>query len=112
MVELLFALKEAYGYQLYEHYIRVFPKVTRRLIYYHLAKGVESGEIEPLETRKEEGDYTWGSMAEKIYYKVGSKARPRGDLRVERYVEEMISLAYEKRQQRSDEEAKKQDPSL
>jgi hypothetical protein len=111
MVELLSALKEAYGYQLYEHYVRIFPKVTRRLIYYHLSKGVESGEFHPLETRKEEGNYTWGSTAEKIYYKVGSKARPLGDLRVERYIEDMISLAYEKKQQKTDAEAKNPDQS-
>jgi len=36
IVEILFYLKRAYGYDIYKVYIKIFPKVTLRSIYYHL----------------------------------------------------------------------------
>ena len=44
IVELLYFLKEAYGYELYKKYCKVFDKkISMRSIYYHLNKGVELG---------------------------------------------------------------------
>lgn len=105
LVELLFFLKEGYAYELYQHYVQVYPKVTRRLIYYHLAKGVLSGEFVETARRREEGEYTWGTSAEKIYYGLGPEAKPFGDPRIQRYMEEMISRAYEARTKQKKETA-------
>ena len=77
MVELLFYIGKAYGYDIYRHYIEIFPKITLRSIYYHLKKGVEIGEFEVEKIKKEKGDYSWGEMAEKIYYKLGPSASPK-----------------------------------
>jgi len=45
VVEILFHLGKAYGYDIYKIYKAVFPKVTLRSIYYHLKKGVSLGEF-------------------------------------------------------------------
>jgi hypothetical protein len=87
MVELLFYIGKAYGYDLYKHYVEIFPKVTLRSIYYHLKKGVDIGEFEIEKIEKEKGDYSWGEMAEKIYYKLGPIASAKGDLRVKSYLD-------------------------
>ena len=87
MTEILFYLGKAYGYDLYKHYIEIFPKVTLRSIYYHLRKGTELGEFEIEKIEKEKGEYSWGEMAEKIYYKLGKSASPKGDPKVKQYIE-------------------------
>jgi hypothetical protein len=76
IAEILYFAKKAYGYELYKHYCELFPKVTLRLIYYHLRKGVAAGEFEIKEVKKEDGDYSWGPSAEKIYYTLGKNAKP------------------------------------
>lgn len=85
IVEILFFMDKAYGYDIYKHYIGLFPKVTLRSIYYHLHKGVDLGEFEIEKIEKEKGDYSWGEMAEKIYYKLGSNAAPKADTKVKSY---------------------------
>lgn len=82
MVELLYVAGPMYGYELSKKYLDIFPRVSRRLFYYHLKKGLELGEFEVDEVRKEEGDYSWGSVAEKTYYRLGPNAQPQGDRRV------------------------------
>jgi hypothetical protein len=85
IVEILFFMGRGYGYDIYRHYVELFPKVTLRSIYYHLRKGIDLGEFEVESIEKEKGNYSWGEMAEKIYYKLGSKASPRMERRVKRY---------------------------
>lgn len=87
ILEILNALGRAHGYQIYKIYKDLFPKVTLRVIYYHLRKGVELGELELEKVEKEKGDYSWGTEAEKIYYRLGPKARITGDDRVKTYLE-------------------------
>lgn len=79
MIELLHYLGSDYGYQICKNYFKVFPPVTRRVIYYHLKKGLDLGEFAIDRVEKEQGEYSWGTMAEKIYYKLGKKAKPRGN---------------------------------
>jgi len=85
MIEILSHLGSAYGYQIYKVYKDLFPAVTLRLIYYHLRKGTELGEFEVAEVKKTKGEYSWGPEAEKIYYKLGAKAKPTADVNVKAY---------------------------
>jgi hypothetical protein len=89
IVEILYFMKKAYGYDLYKHYVALFPKVTLRSIYYHLGKGKELSIFEIEKIEKEKGDYSWGETAEKIYYKLGKAASPILDPKVKEYFEKI-----------------------
>ena len=89
MVEILSAKGRAYGYELAKIYLDLFPKVTKRLFYYHLKKGVELGEFKIDKVEKEQGDYSWGSVAEKVYYRLGDNAQPKGNRRVKQYIKDL-----------------------
>jgi len=76
IVEILYFMKEGYGYEIYKAYITIFPKVTMRSIYYHLKKGVDLNEFKVSKIEREKGEYSWGGEAEKIYYSLGNNAKP------------------------------------
>jgi hypothetical protein len=76
IVEILYFMKQGYGYEIYKAYIVIFPKITMRSIYYHLKKGVDLNEFKVIKIEKEKGDYSWGPEAEKIYYSLGENAKP------------------------------------
>lgn len=78
IIEILYYLHQGYGYQLCKIYNKIFPRATRRVIYYHLKKGVDLGEFQVRKIKSESGDYSWGPTAQKIYYSLGKKARPKG----------------------------------
>ena len=86
VVEILFFIKKAYGYEIYKVYTAIFPKITLRSIYYHLKKGVQLGEFVVERVEREKGDYSWGTEAEKTYYALGTNAKPTGNERVREYV--------------------------
>jgi hypothetical protein len=85
VVDILAYSGPAYGYDIYKHYIAIYPRVTMRSIYYHLAKGLSIKEFKVDKVKKEKGDYSWGSDAEKIYYTLGEKAEPKEVARVKTY---------------------------
>ena len=85
MVEILFYLKKAYGYEIYKVYVKIFPRITLRSIYYHLRKGIATEEFKILNIEKEKGNYSWGPEAEKIYYGLGPSAKPSENDRVREY---------------------------
>ena len=87
IVEILYFMKQGYGYEIYKAYVAIFPKVTMRSIYYHLKKGALLHEFKVSKIEKEKGDYSWGGEAEKIYYALGPNAKPTGNDRVREYVE-------------------------
>ncbi len=86
IVEILRYIQPAYGYQIYKAYCDLFPKVTLRLIYYHLNKGLQLEEFKINKTEKTKGEYSWGSETEKTFYSLGEKAKPKGDKRIEDYL--------------------------
>ena len=92
MVELLHHMKEAYGYNIYKEYSRIFPKVTMRVIYYHLKKGCDLEEFKVHKIQKEKGDFSWGSETEKIYYALGPNAAVKGDERIKQNFEQKSQL--------------------
>ena len=87
IIELLYFLKEGYGYDLYRLYKEIFPSVTMRVIYYHLKKGTELGEFRVNKIIKENGNFSWGNEVEKIYYSLGKEAQPVGNTRVKEVLE-------------------------
>ncbi len=87
IVEILYFLGEAHGYEIYKIYKAIFPKVSMRSIYYHLKKGVALEEFKIKQIKQEKGEYSWGSQAEKIYYSLGSKAKPKIDKKTKKYIE-------------------------
>ena len=83
IIELLFSLGEAYGYDLYKKYIKVFgEKISRRSIYYHLNKGVELNEFIIKEVQNIKGNYSWGDGVKRIIFKLGPNAKPTGSIEV------------------------------
>ena len=82
IVEILFYVGSAHGYHISKIYPRLFPAVTRRVIYYHLQKGMSLGEFEIDRVEREHGNFSWGSVAEKTYYKLGKQAKPMGNQQI------------------------------
>lgn len=87
VVEILHFLGKGYGYEISKIYNEVFPKVTQRSIYYHLRKGILTKEIELHKIEREEGNFSWGNVVEKIYYTLGKKALPKGEENVKEFLE-------------------------
>lgn len=77
IVEILYFMGEGYAYDIYKHYVAVFPKVTMRSVYYHLKKGLSTQEFVVQDVKKERGEYSWGGEAEKVYYALGPGAAPK-----------------------------------
>ena len=89
IVELLYFLGESYAYDIYKHYSEIFPKATMRSIYYHLKKGTATNEFKIKNIKIEQGDYSWGTHAEKIYYALGPSAAPRALKHVKDYFDKL-----------------------
>ena len=53
IIEILFYLGKGYGYQVSKIYQKIFPACTREVIYYHLKKGVDLGEIKIKEVKND-----------------------------------------------------------
>ena len=87
IVEILHFLGKGYGYDIYKIYIEIFPKITMRSIYYHLRKGIDTGEFKIEKVEKVKGEYSWGTEAEKTYYALGPNAKPKIEPRVKEYFE-------------------------
>ncbi|MBW3022873.1 hypothetical protein KY308_02120 [Candidatus Woesearchaeota archaeon] len=98
IVEILHFLGEGYGYDIYKVYMEVFPKCTQKSIYYHLKKGLVTGEFIIKRVEKEKGDFSWGGEVEKTYYALGPKASPQADSKVKEAVEEYVKKRKQSRQ--------------
>jgi len=91
IIDILAVKESGYGYELYKIYQALFPSCTREVVYYHLKKGLAIGEFEIAKTERQEGDYSWGPVAEKTYYKLGENAAPRKNKRVEALIKRKSS---------------------
>ena len=87
IIDLLQYMKRGYGYDIYKVYIKLFPKVTMRSIYYHLKKGVALDELKIEKVEKEKGKFSWGDEVEKTYYGLGKNANPRNVQQVREFFE-------------------------
>jgi hypothetical protein len=85
IVEILAHMEKDYGYNIFKLYSRIFPKVSMRLVYYHLNKGVELGIFRMERVENVEGDYSWGKTALKVFYSLGSNAMAMGSPEVDNF---------------------------
>ena len=87
IVDILYCTGSGYGYDIYGIYREVYPAVTMRSIYYHLKKGLETGEFKVEKIQKEQGEYSWGGEAEKTYYALGKNAAAQGDFKLRSFLD-------------------------
>ena len=76
LIEILFYVGADYGYNLHKLFEYCFYPCTREVVYYHLKKGVNTGEFAVKEVKMESGNYSWGPQARKIMYSLGPEAKP------------------------------------
>ena len=91
VTELLAQFGELHGYSIYKHYLKLFPRVSMRAVYYCLSKGVKKGYFKVAKVEKQQGSYSWGPEAQRLYYDLGEAAKPTGDAKVKRYFESLIA---------------------
>ncbi len=82
IVDILFVLKKAHGYEIAKIYNKLFPKVSVRLIYYHLNKGLSLEEFKVENIRNERGNFSWGDKVERKYYSLGRNASPNPSMKL------------------------------
>ncbi len=85
IIDILGYMGKAYGYELNKVYREVFPAVTLRSIYYHLKKALSLGLVKVEVVERSEGNYSWGSTAEKTFYSLTEKANPRKRKELDEY---------------------------
>ena len=85
IIDILYFAGKLHGYEVYKVYLQLFPKCVQKSIYYNLKKGAALGEFEIEEIKQEQGNYSWGDSAKKVYYKVGKKAKPRINKKVKEF---------------------------
>ena len=78
---------KGHGYEIHKIYRELFPSATLRVMYYHLRKGLTLEEFKVAKVEKEEGNYSWGSHAEKTYYSLGPAANPSIKQEVKEFME-------------------------
>lgn len=71
IIKLLKKIKKGHGYIIYKEYCKTYPQVTQRSIYYHLNKGLTTGEFQIAKKAEVKGNYSWGTRANVIIYKLG-----------------------------------------
>jgi hypothetical protein len=89
LIDILYILGSAHGYELYKYYREIHPPITLRVVYYHLRKGAQIGEFHLEKIAQEKGDYSWGESAEKITYSLGPNARPALDPQVKSQIDRL-----------------------
>jgi hypothetical protein len=95
ITELLSQFGELHGYDVYKHYVKVFPKVSIRAVYYSLKKGVEMKHFKVSKVEKQQGSYSWGPEAQRVYYALGEKANPAGDEKAKKYYDSLKNIESE-----------------
>ena len=88
LAEILYFKGKAFGYELAKLYNQIFPKCTSRVIYYHLKKGEQLGEFKVHKVISEEGNFSWGSTVERIYYELDDKSKPQINDEVKKFFDE------------------------
>ncbi|MBS3064184.1 MAG: hypothetical protein J4472_00015 [DPANN group archaeon] len=79
IIELLYCMEKSHAYELAKTYKKVFGPISIRSVYYNLKKGLEIGVFEVKEIQKVEGNFSWGTTAQRICYGLTNKAAPKAD---------------------------------
>ncbi|MBI5398968.1 hypothetical protein HZB03_05890 [Candidatus Woesearchaeota archaeon] len=87
IVNILAVLGDGYAYDIAKAYMDLFPRVSSRLIYYHLKKGTDLKEFSAKGTKTEPGEYSWGTSADKNYFGLGPAAAPLKNPAIQEYFE-------------------------
>jgi DNA-binding PadR family transcriptional regulator len=82
VVELLYFMEKSHAYEIAKTYKKVFGPISIRSVYYNLKKGQELGIFEVKEIQKVEGNFSWGSTAQRICYGLTDKAEPKINLKL------------------------------
>lgn len=85
IIEILYFLKKAHGYEIYKIYKEIFGKVAQKSIYYNLNKGISTKEFELKQVKKQLGNYSWGSTSEINIFTLGAHANPQINKQVKDY---------------------------
>lgn len=85
LVEMLYVLGRETAYNLHKFYLDIFGKISQRNVYYQLQKGVDLDLFQVEEKLDEKGNFSWGEVARKTYYKLGKAASPQIDKNVVEY---------------------------
>lgn len=85
MVNILYHYDHLHGYKIHDIYETVYEEVSRRLIYYHLDKGVKLGEFQLHSVEEQRGEYSWGDKVQRKRYELGPNAEPSFDKRLKNY---------------------------
>ena len=83
--EILFLGGAMTAYEAHKHYIRLFAATTQRNVYYQLEKGVLLNYFEVDQIKDEEGNYSWGGLARKTYYRLAKNIKPNFSKDVYKY---------------------------
>jgi len=67
-----------HGYEIYKRYREKFGKISPRLIYYHLEKGVMEGIFEIVKIEEVDGEFSWGRKSVRKYYSLRAKQKVEG----------------------------------
>lgn len=73
LAQILFVAGKLTAYDAHKHYIKLFGPTTRRNVYYQLRKGVDLDIFSVVDVVEEDGDYSWGGKARKVYYSLKNK---------------------------------------
>lgn len=91
IIEILYFYRQLHGYEIYKIYSELFPSVTMRLIYYHLKKGVSTGEFRIAKIDIKTGTYSWGGSVQNIIYELDTGAKPLGNNIVKKHFDKIVN---------------------
>jgi len=87
IIDILYFNGPTHGYEIYKIYRELFGKVTARVIYYHLKKGLAQGIFKIAKIEKQKGEFSWGTEAERIYYELTERASPTANPLIRNFLE-------------------------
>lgn len=97
MVEILYNIKKAHGYEILKIYKVVYGNCAMKSIYYNLSRGADLNEFELVSSERKEGDFSWGGSVLHNYYKLGSAAKPKYDNRISIEIQKYLDLMKRKK---------------
>lgn len=89
LAEILYIAGKLTAYDAHKHFCKLFGSATQRNIYYQLRRGVDMGIFRVEEIVDEQGEYSWGPSARKVYYELTPSASPQLNTKVKVYFDQL-----------------------